>query len=160
MGLDMYVYLKKSDYKSRSIYRQNDLEYPSELNEFQNAILDRNFMSVRTSESYQVGYWRKANAIHGWIVRNVADGRDECQEIYLQEEAIKRLIDTCKDVLIDKTKAKQLLPPESRFFFGSQEIDEWYLEDLKYTIDIFTKILEFLQSEAGEDYRCVYEASW
>ena len=26
----------------------------------------------------EVGYWRKANAIHGWFVRNVQNGKDDC----------------------------------------------------------------------------------
>lgn len=160
MGLDMYVYLKKSDYKSRSQWRQNDLEYPKELKEFQDNILDRNFMSEQETHSYQVGYWRKANAIHGWIVNNLADGEDKCQEIYMSLESIKQLISVCQDVFTDPSEAERLLPPEEGFFFGSQEIDEWYMEDIKYTIKLFEKIKAFLESEQGEEYRCIYQASW
>ena len=27
----------------------------------------------------EVGYWRKANAIHKWFVDNVQDGNDDCK---------------------------------------------------------------------------------
>lgn len=27
----------------------------------------------------EVGYWRKANAIHGWFVDNVQKGNDDCK---------------------------------------------------------------------------------
>ena len=48
----------------------------------------------------QVGYWRKANAIHGWFERNVADGQLENCEYYLvSKEHLESLRDTCKHVL-------------------------------------------------------------
>ena len=28
----------------------------------------------------EAGYWRKANHIHKWIVDNLQDGKDDCQE--------------------------------------------------------------------------------
>jgi len=43
----------------------------------------------------EVGYWRKANAIHDWFVQNVQDGRDECQESYVTLSQLQELYDTC-----------------------------------------------------------------
>lgn len=45
------------------------------------------------------GYWRKANAIHNWIVKNVQEGRDDCEEHLIDEDAMKRLLDTVNTVL-------------------------------------------------------------
>jgi len=50
--------------------------------------------------------------------------------------------------------AKKLLPTSSGFFFGSEDYDQWYVEDIEQTI----KILESTFSdEHGEYY---YNASW
>jgi hypothetical protein len=38
--------------------------------------------------------------------------------------------------LLDPSVAKELLPPQQGFFFGSYEIDEWYLNDIKQTVEI------------------------
>lgn len=46
-----------------------------------------------------VGYWRKANAIHGWFVKYVQDGVDECQESYVTREQLAELRVACKQVL-------------------------------------------------------------
>jgi hypothetical protein len=91
-----------------------------------------------------------ANAIHAWFVKNVQDGVDECQESYVSYEQLVELRDLCKKVI--KTKNAELLPPQAGFFFGSTEVDEYYMEDLKETI----KIIDALDPD-GE---YVYRASW
>lgn len=53
-----------------------------------------------------VGYWRKVNAVHAWIVDAIADGVDECQTIPLSRDALTRLRGTCKAVLA----ASELVP--------------------------------------------------
>ena len=47
----------------------------------------------------QVGYWRKANAIHEWFVKNVQGGRDECQKSEVSREQLEALLDTVNTVL-------------------------------------------------------------
>jgi len=47
----------------------------------------------------EVGYWRKANAIHGWFVDNVQDGVDNCGEHYVSEEQIKELLGLVNKVI-------------------------------------------------------------
>jgi len=41
----------------------------------------------------QVGYWRKANAIHNWFVENVQDGEDNCREYYVSREKLEELLE-------------------------------------------------------------------
>ena len=52
--------------------------------------------------------------------------------------------------------ALDLLPPGDGFFFGSQDIDEWYIEDIKYSLELFKSALELLD----KGYSIIYDASW
>jgi hypothetical protein len=101
-----------------------------------------------------VGYWRKANAIHQWFVDNVQHGVDDCKEYDVSVEQLKELLGIVEQVLADHSLAGELLPTQSGFFFGSTEYDEWYFKDLEETRDILT---EALKNESG-DYQ--YQSSW
>ena len=60
--------------------------------------------------SINVGYWRKANAIHGWFVNECQEGVDECQKSYVPRDKLQELMELCKEVLINKDRAEELLP--------------------------------------------------
>jgi hypothetical protein len=47
----------------------------------------------------ELGYWRKANAIHNWFVVNCADGVDECQTIHVERSQLQTLLDTVTKIL-------------------------------------------------------------
>jgi hypothetical protein len=102
----------------------------------------------------EAGYWRKANAIHKWFVDNCQDGVDDCRDAYVGFNNLQALLDLCRIVIIDKSKAEQLLPSTSGFFFGNTEYDEWYYNDIQNTIEILEKALE---DKDGEYY---YSSSW
>ena len=53
--------------------------------------------------------------------------------------------------------AKELLPSTSGFFFGGTSYDEYYVEDIKNTIDIITKVLETTDFDKQMIY---YVSSW
>lgn len=133
----------------------------------------------------EVGYWRKANMIHNWFVEHCQEGNDNCQQSYVSTEQLKELLELCKtvkeslvnspkktiqvesgwnqkgktyvddEVFINTDVANDLLPPQSGFFFGNTEIDNWYLQDIENTIEILEKALA--NSEHAEFY---YQASW
>ena len=111
-------------------------------------------MFLRDYTGNELGYWRKANAIHGWIVREKADNVDECQKIPLTRNDLKRLRGLCLDVLLNPEKAEDYLPPTSGFFFGSSEIDTCYFQDLRDTVKIIDSVL------STKKRRFVYQASW
>lgn len=46
----------------------------------------------------EVGYWRKANAIHQWFVENVQYGEDNCHRYRVEKSDIEKLLETCKKV--------------------------------------------------------------
>lgn len=102
----------------------------------------------------EAAYWRKANQIHQWFVDNVQDGRDECEEHFVSREQLQELVDLCKEAL--KTKDASLLPPQSGFFFGSTDIDEWYWGDLEQTVEMITKALEAFDDK----WEFYYRSSW
>lgn len=100
-------------------------------------------------------YWRKANAIHQWFVKNVQDGSDDCKAYYVSTENLKSLLASVEDVLADHSKASELLPSQVGFFFGSTDYDEWYFKDLESTKEELERILS---ADSGGEYE--YESSW
>jgi hypothetical protein len=114
----------------------------------------------------QIGYLRKCNAIHGWIVRELAEGVDECQEIGMAPEDVDALLAAIEEALANPG-ARGPLEPVSGFFFGSDAKDEYWVEDLRCARAIMLWIKEDIaRSEAGpQDGRWVttryfYRASW
>ena len=156
----MYLYLRKEDYTSKSIFRNKDMEnlYPKELEGFEKDILNRNFVSRSIKCDYQIGYWRKANAIHKWFVDICAQGEDNCLPIYVSKAELKALRELVEEVLTHKDKANSLLPTEEGFFFGTTEYDNWYFQDLEYTKQLLDKVIPFL--EEHQEYEVIYQASW
>ena len=141
MGLDMF--LTKQTYVRK--YGNNP------------PILTLDYPGIKTERvSYiheEIGYWRKANAIHQWFVANVQDGVDKCQESYAPKESLMALADIVAKVQANHSLAPTLLPSQDGFFFGSTDYDEYYFNDLEDT----RKILE---SALAEDCDYYYRASW
>lgn len=117
--------------------------------------LDGNSLNIEIN----VAYWRKANQIHNWFVDNVQNGIDNCQSSYVTREQLKELVCQCKAVLKgkSKSKAKNILPSTTGLFFGSTDYDEYYFEDLKYTIK---QINYILNNPKFDDWDFYYQASW
>lgn len=163
MGLDMYFFAKKTTYKSFSKWdepdRANEVNYPEDLKTFSDYIYDRNFKSVQTETIYQIGYFRKFNALHSYIVKTFADGVDNCQAILLHKEDVEQIKKVLDDVLKANTveKAKELLPTQSGFFFGGTDYDEFYFEEVKDAADLMQS---FLDNFDFESYQLIYQASW
>jgi hypothetical protein len=103
----------------------------------------------------EAGYWRKANAIHKWFVDNVQNGTDDCGGYRVDREDLTKLRDLCQQVLDFRHLATDKLPPAKGFFFGSNDINEWYFEDLKQTIEICNDALALPDSWEFE-----YHSSW
>ena len=142
----------------------------------------------------EIAYWEKANHIHNWFVENIQGGIDNCKSYYVSKDDLKKLLKTCNKVnkslmqseTIEKDEevlgkngkvnvkikvfknieiAKKLLPTKEGFFFGGTDYDEYYLENIKYTIKIIEKILKELKTYEllyPEFYypELYYHASW
>jgi hypothetical protein len=157
MGLDMYLSARR--YLSK--YDENDKVLRTEVT----ALVEGIATEWEVKEvNYEVGYWRKANAIHEWFVQNVQGGEDDCKEYYVTKENIIELYDTVVEVLNDRTKAADLLPPQEGFFFGPTDIDDWYFEDLETTKKILQPIVDRINDpEKVKElnlFDFYYRASW
>ena len=60
-------------------------------------------------------------------------------------------------VLDDTSVAEELLPTASGFFFGGTDYDEYYVEDIKKTIDIVNNVLKTTDFDTQMIY---YRSSW
>lgn len=107
---------------------------------------------------WEFAYWRKANHIHKWFVDNVQDGKDECQSTYVTIEKIKELLELCKEVSQDHELATELLPIHSGFFFGGEEYDEYYFQQIEYTIERLEYL--FKNEEEFKTIEFYYRSSW
>lgn len=106
----------------------------------------------------QVGYWRKSNHIHAWFVKNIQNGIDDCKyHCEVTEEDLEELINTCREVLENPSLAEELLPTQSGFFFGGTSYDEYYFDDLNYTIEICENALKTTDFDTQAIY---YISSW
>jgi len=100
-------------------------------------------------------YWRKANAIHGWFVKNVQKGVDDCDNYYVGIDQLKELKSLCQKTLEEKNPS--LLPPTEGFFFGGTDIDQWYWEEITNTIAQLDRIFNLPDiDELGFSYH----SSW
>ena len=107
--------------------------------------------------TFELAYWRKANAIHGWFVKNVQEGKDDCGEYYVSLDKLKELKKTCEKVLEDVRLAEDVLPATKGFFFGDYRYDEYYERDLERTVEVLDKILS---SPDAKDWWIQYHSSW
>jgi hypothetical protein len=181
MGLDMY--LSKKTYVKQWSHIEPEKQFQVEVKRGGEPYTD--IKPDRVSYVTEgVGYWRKFNALHNWFVENCQDGKDECQESYVDREKLEELIVTLHEVkniletspkkkvqvengwsngektfveievVEDSRKLDDLFPTSSGFFFGGTEYDEYYQEQVNETIELIT---DLLKDETGEYY---YQASW
>lgn len=143
MGLDMYLSAKRYLWsREREAVAVTGVEIPAgfELKEL----------------VCRAGYWRKANQIHKWFVDHVQGGEDECNPYHVSRDQLVELLGACQSVKDDPDLIPKLLPPCEGFFFGSQEIDAGYWEDIDHTIAMLSKLLAMeLQGWEFE-----YRSSW
>ena len=156
MGLDMYLSGKR--YMSK-LFNEGDAEKQEAIQKLFPELegMEGRFgdASAIKEVSIDVGYWRKANAIHDWFVRECQGGVDECQPSYVGREQLVELKELCEQVLANRGKAKELLPTTAGFFFGSTEYDEYYYQDIEATLLIIERALSLPTS-----WELEYRSSW
>jgi hypothetical protein len=146
MGLDMYLsakkYLFQHDEKSKDAVVGKAIGY----------MVGTDF---RVNEiRIEALYWRKANAIHAWFVKNCQDGTDNCDEYYVSRDKLKELRLECRRAMQGGVNN---LEPQDGFFFGSTDKDEYYYDELKRTDEGITKLLNELIDPTWSFY---YQSSW
>ncbi len=76
----------------------------------------------------EIGYWRKANAIHAWFVENVQEGIDDCGEYEVEEEQLAELLGIVNKLLKELKTKKGKLVASSGVRNGQEYID--YIDGL------------------------------
>lgn len=150
MGLDMYLTARRYVGK----YSESEI-----ANNIQSAVSNNIFIppgATVNSVKIEVGYWRKANAIHKWFVDNVQNGVDECQETYVSKKDLTILRNLCEMIIKGEGRPEALLPTTSGFFFGSTEYNEMYMQDIQDTIEIIDRALQLNDF----DWDIYYQSSW
>jgi hypothetical protein len=145
MGLDMYL--------NEKIITNMDCD-DDEFVEFENVEGKKKNIQKNKICCIEVerGYWRKANAIHNWFVKNVQDGIDNCSQYCVSYEKLCALKYVCEKSLDSLEFARENLPTNSNPAFGSQDYDEYYYDYLKSTIKIINSL--------DGDGLYFYESSW
>lgn len=159
MGLDMYLraeqYVSGGSYdpESKALFENLVASLCGEKEK--DAVEAVQFPSARVM--FTVAYWRKANHIHSWFVRECQDGKDECQLTYVDRAKLRELRELCLRVLADKDEdlAEELLAPKGGFFFGSVSYGDWFWDDLRDTVKQLDRVLA-LPSGWG----IYYQSSW
>lgn len=165
MGLDMYLY-KKTYVKN---WEHTDTKLKHEFTIKMGGEVRPDIKPERISYiTEEVGYWRKFNALHGWFVENCGGGKDECQEIYVENGKMEELLKTLKQVqgVMNKSRkfvktltdwnnspydvevyecedeVRELFSPTEGFFFGGGEIDEYYKHQVDSTVELIENLLK------------------
>lgn len=157
MGLDMYLY-KIKDVEGLNyleVYERYHWCSESDIltSELPQSVKDGIKNPSPFSDEYrtvfnEVMYWRKFNALHGYMVEHHQDGIDECQlSKKLTIKDLKAIVKACK---------KDTLEPQAGFFFGNTDKDEYYQECLTETIDA----LSLLIKQDDGTYCYFYRSSW
>ena len=93
MGLDMYLtaemYVSEFNERDKAVEEAIKQNVPFGLGEFR----PKNI-------TFELAYWRKANAIHGWFVKNVQEGNDDCGNYYVSPDKLKELKEDNNNLLI------------------------------------------------------------
>ena len=169
MGLDMYLDLKRSEGGAR-VAGEHVMPGPMEDLVGRCAkLMKMEWIEAETTVEtvVQVAYWRKANAIHGWFVDNCGGGVDDCSPMEVSAGQLSMLLAAVKSVLANHSLAPELLPTRKGVFFGSEEYDEWYFDQLGYTEMVLEELIGFLDAvrdgKTMDDtgtYTVTYQASW
>ena len=96
MGLDMYL-------TKRHYVQQWDHQTPEEKFEVSVTRGGNDYPQINPSKvkyiEEEAAYWRKANAIHNFLVETTQGGKDECQRSYVNKDVLESLIMRCKKIL-------------------------------------------------------------
>lgn len=110
-----------------------------------------------------VAYWRKANAVHGWFVRNCQDGVDNCKAHSVSRDQLEDLCQECESALAHRNapdgvdQAKVRLNTSSGFFFGNTDYDDEYWYNLGDTV---AQVRGVLANKSLEGFEFSYLSSW
>ncbi len=101
-------------------------------------------------------YFRKVNFIFAYF-ENEGLMVDE-YFAFMDKNTCLDIIEKCKLVLEDHSRAEELLPTQGGFFFGSTDYDDYYFDDVKDVMDELTeKALPIYEQNCWNEGECTEE---
>lgn len=169
MGLDMFLIRKKKLKGNKKIYEElnwdskDEIAYWRKANQIhkwivdniQNGIDDCNYYYITKEKIQELvdicnDILKQIKLIDGKVLMRDYWNYNENEKTHILEYGIGKIID--KQEICEK-----LLPTQEGFFFGGTEYDEWYYEQIKYTRDRLTAIIDLLDFDKWNIY---YGSSW
>ena len=145
MGLDMYLsgdkYISQYDNTQRD---ENGIPL-----EIKRPVIDG--FEV-TSYKLDLGYWRKFDPLHKFIVQVFANGVDECQPIYLDAGDLRRIAAALRDGGLPDNEDC------GGFFFGGPEIWDQGRAESEDHARVFDNAAEWVEGNSLNSV--IYQASW
>lgn len=162
MGLDMYFYARKTgfaafDRRDKESGAEDRTDYPKDISPLGDYIERWNYRSKITQEEWQIGYFRKFNALHACIVGRFGDESRGWEDVKLAKENVEEILEDMKKVAENHDLAEDLLPTQEGFFFGCTDYDKWYFSNVEDGIEFFELVLKTLDFTK---YDFVYRASY
>ncbi len=138
MGLDIYFWKRvrtENDNKEYENHRKEMVER-YKFNDYH--------MLINDDKVIKIGYFRKVNFLMG-----VFDKEQTGEYIKIDKYSLESLLDLCNTVLKSKDirTAEKYLPPQSGFFFGCTDINDYYFSDVEDVADWLETILPKLDDE-------------
>jgi hypothetical protein len=96
-------------------------------------------ITLKTSKSEK--YFRKVNFLIPFVESKIGHALEDCEVAKLTKADLEVLVERCKEVLDDHSKATAILPTCGGFFFGSTEYDDWYFQDVEEVRDQVSDLL-------------------
>lgn len=92
------MYLEKRTYVKRWEHKKDEEQFEVSVKRGGKPFQDIKLERVK-SVVEEVMYWRKANHIHAWFVDHCGGGNDDMRDIYVSEESLQELLETCEKVI-------------------------------------------------------------
>lgn len=107
---------------------------------------------IKRDEFQREYYYRKVNFLFDFFAKNVEEIKNyndinevNARDIELNIEIIKKLVESCEEVLKDHSKASTLLPTCKGFFFGNTEYNGNYFDDVEHVLSDMEDLLRFMK---------------
>lgn len=107
-------------------------------------------------ERVEVAYWRKHNALHGFLNSLQPQDIEDLEIVPLSKDNLEEILDLSKAIMRKDLDPELSMPTFGGFFFGTYEYDDWYYNRTQDTIDQIEKILK----ETDFEKQAIYYQAW
>lgn len=111
----------------------------------------------KTDELTEIGYWRKHNALHGFMSTFTDHEIENLEHLPLTKDNLEEILELAEAIVRKDLAPESAMPTTEGFFYGSYEYDEWYFHRMEDTIKIMKGALTDINFDEEE---AIYQAWW